>query len=308
VLLSILAFLSVSCVNSDNVDVDQVIEGKAEPTIEEHIPCFEFLKEETFSCGGQTNTVKIYKHQKTGLEFVLIPGGSFQMGYDSGYAGEKPVHTVNINSFLICRTECTREAWYSFEEEDPYCNFRRDLPINAVRDNVSWNDCTAWCQKAGLRLPTESEWEYACRGGEKGRFCFGNSDTELYRYCNYRDQTIGVCGTNWIEDYAGQDENHYDGHEWVAPVMSYRPNAFGLHDMHGNVYEYCQDIWHDNYEGAPEDGSAWEDGDSEFRVYRGGDLDSIPDNCRSAYRGRCKPGMRWYNTCQGFRPACSLSK
>ena len=236
VLLSILPFLSVPCVNSDHVDADQAIEGKTEPTIEDHIPGFEFLNEQTFSCGGQTNTVKIYCHLKTGLEFVLVPGGSFQMGSPSGEKGrnddEEPVHTVTVKPFLICRTECTQKAWDMIDGEDQRKWKGPDLPI----DEVTWDDCISWCRKAGLRLPTESEWEYACRAGTSTLYYFGTSESDLGNHAWY----------------------HGNSSSKTHSVGSKSPNAFGLFDMQGNLSEWCQDNYFSAYFYAPTNGSSWE--------------------------------------------------
>jgi len=268
--------------NSDNVDVDQATEEKEESTSEKNIPGFEFLKEETFSCGGQTNTVKIYRHDKTSLEFVLIPGGSFQMGSPSGEKGreddEGPVHTVKVKSFLICRTECTQKAWDKIGGKDQRNWKGSDLTI----EGLSWDDCTFWCQKAGFRLPTESEWEYACRAGTSTPYYFGTSESDLGNYAWY--------------DSNSSSKTH--------SVGSKSPNAFGLFDMHGNVCEWCQDKWHDNYSGAPTNGSSWEPRGLYGRVIRGGDGHSSSQYCRSANCDVEDPDILY--DFLGFRPALSV--
>jgi len=292
VLLSILAFLSVSSMNSDNGDVDQATEEKEESTSEKNIPGFEFLKEEAFSCSGQTNTVKIYRHEKTGLEFVLIPGGSFQMGSPSGEKGredhEGPVHTVTVKPFLICRTECTQKVWDKIGGRD-HRNWRgSDLPI----EDVSWDECISWCKKAGFRLPTESEWEYACRAGTSTPYYFGTSESDLGNY-------------EWYESNSSSK---------IHSVGSKSPNAFGLFDMHGNVCEWCQDNWLGDYSGAPTNGSSWESRSSYgssresrgpyLRIFRGGCYFCSPQYCRSAIRDGEDPYWSW--DYHGFRPALSI--
>jgi len=243
---------------------------------------FKYRRDESFSCGGQTNTVEIYCHDRTGLEFVLVPGGSFMMGSPSGepgrYDNEGPMHRVSIEPFLICRTECTQAAWDRIGGDDDRYWSGADLPI----ETVSWDDCTVWCEKAGLRLPTESEWEYACRAGSTGRFCFGDSDSGLGEYA-------------WHGDNSG-DETH--------PVGKKKPNAFGLFDTHGNVWEWCSDKWHDSYSGAPDDGTSWESGGGSWRVDRGGCWFSNARRCRSAFRARGGSGNR--SNYDGFRPARSI--
>ena len=263
--------------------------GRGSPS---SIPGFTFLEEETFSCGGKSNRIKVYRHLKTGLEFVLVPGETVWMGSGAS-ADEKPVHQVTIQPFLLCRTECTQEAWDRIGGEDSRVWRGKTLPI----DGVSWNDCTAWCRKAGLRLPSEAEWEYACRGGKTGNYCYGDDESDLHRYGNYCDRS-NTNGFGW------QDMKHDDGHDKTAPVKSYLPNAFGLYDMHGNLWEWVQDVYHSNYEGAPTDGSAWEDKGSGFRVRRGGGWGYVAWSCRSAVRLRLVPGGRGCHL--GFRPALSL--
>ncbi|MFH1998514.1 MAG: formylglycine-generating enzyme family protein, partial [Planctomycetota bacterium] len=262
--------------------IERTIEPKQKPYQKPQytgsdMPGFSYLKEETFSCGGQTNTVKIYRHDKTGLEFVLVPGGSFMMGSDDGSSDEKPVHRVSIKPFLLCRTECTQEAWDRIGGKDSRKWRGSNLPI----ENVSWDACTAWCQKAGLRLPTEAEWEYACRAGTSFSYCFGDSDSSLSGYA-------------WYDGNSG-NKTH--------PVGEKKENAFGLYDMPGNVWEWCQDGYHDSYSGAPSDGSAWDSGASSRRVDRGGSWDLDSRYCRSANRNRYTPDCCYDYL--GFRPALS---
>ena len=195
-------------------------------------PGFRYLKEETFSCGGQTNAVHIYRHEKTDLEFVLVPGGTFVMGSDE--EDEGPPHEVTIRTFLLCRTECTQTAWDRVGGIDE-CSWRGgDLPV----ENVSWSDPAAWCGRAGLRLQSESEWEYACRAGTTTRYYCGDYESSLGSYAWYSDNSDAK----------------------THPVKQKRPNAFGLYDMLGNVWEWCEDKWHDSYDGAPTDGRPWSGG------------------------------------------------
>ena len=144
-------------------------------------------------------------------------------------------------------------------------------------ETVSWNNATEFCQKLSritgkqYSLPSESQWEYACRAGTTTPFYFGETITpELVNYSgNY--------------PYANAPKGKYGGE--TTDVGSFPPNAFGLYDIHGNVWEWCLDACHDNYNGAPTDGSAWETGgDSSRRVCRGGSWDFYPRRCRSANR------------------------
>jgi formylglycine-generating enzyme required for sulfatase activity len=140
-----------------------------------------------------------------------------------------------------------------------------DLPV----ENVSWEDVQEFVKKLNekegadkYRLPSEAEWEYACRAGTQTRYSFGNDESKLGDYA-------------WYLDSSG-NKTH--------PIGQKQPNFWGLYDMHGNVWEWVQDRWHDNYESAPSDGSTWEDGDSSSRVYRGGCWGVRARFCRSAVR------------------------
>lgn len=245
------------------------------------VPGFDYVGEETFSCGGKSRTVKIYSHQSTGLEFVLVPGGTFKMGssWYEGDSDESPSHDVIVNSFLLCRTECTQDAWDRIGGDDSRSFDGEKLPI----EGVTWKACTAWCGRAGLRLPTEAEWEYSCRAGTSTRYSFGDSDEDLGPYAWHRDNSGG--------------SPHAVGQK--------RPNALGLHDMHGNVWELCSDRRHENYRNAPADGSSWENGTNPKRVKRGGCfLSHVNEYCRSANRGQSNSDR----SCNyaGFRPALSI--
>ncbi len=245
---------------------------------------FVLLRKERFSSCGTANSTKIYKHDKTGLEFVLVPGGSFSMGSPAGEAGrfddEGPVHEVTVGDFLLCRTECTQEAWDKIGGNDD--RFRRGprLPI----ERMTWIECTDWCRRAGLRLPTEAEWEYACRAGTKSRFSFSDLDSDLAKHA-------------WYVANSG-DKTH--------PVARKIPNSLGLFDMHGNVWEWCLDAWHGSYEGAPEKGLARIAADSAERICRGGCWLNSARNCRCALRNKAAVDGRGYGI--GFRPAADPTR
>ena len=169
-----------------------------------------------------------------------------------------------------------------------------DSPNHPV-ENISWDDAVEFCRRLSdrvgkeYRLPSEAEWEYACRAGTTTPFHFGETiDAEV---ANYR--TTKVYGRGKEGEYRGK----------TTPVGSFKvANAFGLFDMHGNVYEWCADTWHSNYEGAPEDGSAWIEHNETSHLLRGGSWNGSPDNCRSAYRYYLNADDR-YNYI-GFRVAC----
>jgi len=232
------------------------------------------------------------------LEMVSIPGGSFKMGSPAEEKGrdssESPQHDVNVPAFFMGRFEVTQEQYQQVMGRNP-SNFQgAKRPV----EQVSWNDAIAFCnklsQKTGrrYRLPSEAEWEYACRAGTKTPFYFGETiTTELANY-------------DGTSSYPAEPKGKYRGQ--TTEVGSFPPNAFGLYDMHGNVWEWCQDTYHTSYEGAPKDGSTWIDNDNHYHdnhVLRGGSWGNNPRDCRSAYRS--------YNYLDngniGFRVACGGS-
>ncbi len=221
-----------------------------------------------------------------GLDMVYIPGGSFMMGSPGGegYDTEKPQHRVTVEPFCVGKYPITQRQYQEIMNSNP-SNFRGDnLPV----ENVSWEDAVEFCQRLSLhtgqeyRLPSEAEWEYACRAGTTTPFHFGETITED------------------LANYAAVDI--YAIELTTTPVASFAPNPFGLYDMHGNVWEWCQDDWHDNYEDAPTDGSAWISENHGKKVFRGGSWFSDSKECRSASRFRNNRAFRGGNI--GFRVVC----
>ena len=234
-------------------------------------------------------------------EMVSIPAGTFTMGCKDGRdnvegvdkcesaTAEQPTHKVSINAFQMGKTEVTFAEWDvcvadgvcpKIDNQDAGWG-RGNRPVI----NVSWDDAQtyiAWLNKRTgkhYRLPTEAEWEYAARGGR-------NDTAYSWGYA------IGKNNANCDNDYCK------DAFEHTAPVGSFAANPYGLYDMHGNVWEWCQDKYHDTYQGAPTDGSAWESGD-DGRVLRGGSWFNNPLWLRSAYRNYGTPANRDNNI--GFR-------
>ncbi|MDE0156946.1 MAG: formylglycine-generating enzyme family protein [Gammaproteobacteria bacterium] len=250
-------------------------------------------------------------------EMVSIPAGTFRMGdlSGAGWDDEEPVRSVTVPAFRLGKYEVTVSRFRAFVEATGYrTDAERDadgyagcfseqsegywdwVPNRSWRDPgypveddqpvacVSWNDAQAFInwlnEKAGgnYRLPSEAEWEYAARAGSTTEYYFGDSESELCRYANHADRSTYF---NW------RNESCSDGVGNLAAVVgSYHPNGFGLYDMHGNVWEWVQDCWHDNYEGAPTDGSAWTNGDCSRRVVRGGAWYGLAGDLRSANRSR----------------------
>ena len=210
------------------------------------------------------------------LDMVQIPGGSFMMGSPTSEKGrresESPQHQVNVPGFSMGKFVVTQEQYQQIMGNNPSGFSGAKRPV----EQVSWNDAVEFCQKLSektgreYRLPSEAEWEYACRGGTTTPFHFGETiTTEL---ANYK-------GTY---TYASEPKGKNLGQ--TTEVGSFPPNSFGLYDMHGNVWEWCQDDWHDNYANAPKDGSAWTSQSGNFKVLRGGSWINYPHFCRSASR------------------------
>ena len=217
-------------------------------------------------------------------EMVKIPGGTFQMGSNDGDDDERPVHRVSIPAFEMGKYEVTQQQWREVMGSNPSVIKNCDTcPV----ENVSWDDVQAFLkalnQKIGgnYRLPSEAEWEYACRGGgRQQKYCGGNNNPESLA---------------WYDANSG-----YKTH----PVGQKQPNALGLYDMSGNLREWVEDCWNGSYSGAPADGSAWTRGDCHSRVNRGGSWYNHPVRLRSANRFRHKPDNR--DDLQGFRLAQDL--
>jgi formylglycine-generating enzyme required for sulfatase activity len=219
-----------------------------------------------------------------GMDFVLIPAGAFPMGSTDRLEEERPIHEVQISKpFYLSRYPVTQAQWEAMRGGNPsYFQGDGNLPV----DSVSWNDVREFIRLlkreeggSAYRLPTEAEWEYACRAGSADTYCFGNNVHQLGEYA-------------WYEENAG-GQSH--------PVGQRKPNVWGLYDMHGNVYEWVHD-WYETtyYQRSPArdpSGPSW----GSDRVNRGGCWGHDAWACRSARRGRLTPDARASDT--GFRLA-----
>jgi hypothetical protein len=247
------------------------------------------------------------------LEMVNIASGSFLMGASKeepeSYDDERPQHLVTLQAFSMGRYPITQEQWQTIMGDNP-SNFKDNL-TNPV-DSITWDNAQEFCKKLSkktgktYRLPTEAEWEYACRAGTTTPFHFG--ETISTHLANYRGTDREVGGKTYSGNYGRGTKGIY--REKTTPVGGCEvANAFGLYDMHGNVLEWCEDTWHENYEGAPTDGTAWiakNDENSSKRVLRGGSWYDFPDACRSAYRSWNEPDVSNLNV--GLRVVCSASR
>ncbi len=243
----------------------------------------------TLGCsGGTTPSVAVNSlpivATKSGIDMVVVPAGSFSMGSKRGRDDEKPPHQVWIDSFLMDKYEVTQAAWERIAKEEALPNpshFKGEgLPV----EQVTWpqaarfcnarsryeglkpcyNEDTAECdfEADGYRLPTEAEWEYACRAGSDGDYAFGSESRKLGDFA-------------WFADNSGKKTH---------PVGQKKANAWGLFDMHGNVAEWCNDVYQkDYYASSPEKNPRGPDDGKEYAL-RGGSWKSPGEACRSAYR------------------------
>ena len=209
------------------------------------------------------------------------------MGGSGGDDDEKPAHKVTLSSFLISKTEVTQGVWKSIMGTTPwkradYAKEGRDYAATCV----SWNDAKKFCDRVGLKLPTEAQWEYACRSGSSDKYYWGNS---------------------MDSDYAWYDRNTwYAGNKYAHQVAQKKPNAFGLYDMAGNVYEWCSD-WYgkDYYRSSPTNDPQGPSSGS-YRVIRSGSWDYLAEYCRSRNRGNNEPNG--LSSITGFRLSVHYSK
>ena len=293
-------------------------------------PSKETKKEATAPAPVAAGDPKTWTSPATGMQFVLLPAGTFQMGSDrnvdkDAQDDEIPRHAVRIaKPFYLGKFEVTRGQFRKFVEETGYkteaesdgkggvgwnaskktweqdpkytwvsCGFDQTDTHPVV--NVSWNDAKKFWEwlngkKDGYtyRLPTEAEWEYACRAGSKTKYSFGDDPEDLAKYDNVFDAT---CKEKTMFPWPSIDA--LDGYVFSAPVGSFKKNEWGLHDMHGNVYEWCSDEYSaDDYKAPRADDPQGPLEGASFRVGRGGAWDGIPSKCRSAKRNWSWPGYR----------------
>lgn len=232
------------------------------------------------SLGKNAQGYSEYRHRQTGIIFVKLPGGTFTMGSPEAEdlrSEDEKQHEVVLSSFMIAKYEVTQSQWGRVMEINPSHFKGHSLPV----ESVTWDECQVFCRKTGLALPTEAQWEYACRAGEQGPFA----------------RSGDIDGTGWVGKNS-EDKTHTVGQK--------KPNNFGLHDMHGNVFEWCEDAFDKEFFSKPE---ATEENPictsgSGDRVIRGGCFEDDAGLSRSAARTAYIPSDR--NDEVGFRPACSF--
>jgi formylglycine-generating enzyme required for sulfatase activity len=242
-----------------------------------------------------------------GLEMVAIPSSKFMMGSPESehdrYDDESPQHQVIVSPFFIGKYPITQAQWGAIANTpeiqqklnpDPSYFKGDNLPV----ENVSWKDAIEFCQRLSrqtgrdYRLPTEAEWEYACRAGTNTPFYFGKTITG--KLANYDS------GITYLQERKVKSTGE------TTSVGVFPPNQFGLYDMHGNVWEWCLDHWHGNYQGAPTDGSAWLSRDTNNHLRRGGSWLNSPRDCHFATRVGDHSVNRDGNI--GFRVVCEIHR
>ncbi|MBX3464319.1 MAG: SUMF1/EgtB/PvdO family nonheme iron enzyme [Planctomycetes bacterium] len=252
----------------------------------------------------------------TGIVFVLLPGGTFWMGAQKGdpygrnydpdaNSRESPVHEVTLAPFLLARHELTRGQWqrlagtrpFWWQEGRSYDGDKIAIGASHPADSIDWAMANRCMEQHGLLLPTEAQWEYGCRAGTSTPWWPGPGAKDLQGCANVHDRTSVERNPNW-----GIPAPIADGFAAIAPVGSFRANAFGLHDVHGNVWEWCLDEY-GRYNGAGRagDGLRLRPDGSSGRVIRGGSYYVVPSLARSAYRVRHAPSIRLFSL--GLRPA-----
>ncbi len=259
-------------------------------------------------------------------EMVVIPAGNFKIGSHGSEDGrdddEGPVHQVNVAAFALGKTEITRGQFAAFVNKTKYsaddkCWTLKHGKFEERSENwrqpgypqddkhpvacINWNDAKAYAEwlsrKTGkqYRLPTEAEWEYSARGNTSTARYWGDNPDDACKYSNGADKTAQeqVHGaTSW------SIHKCTDSFAYTAPVGSFKANAFGLNDMLGNLWEWTEDSYHDSYNGAPTDGSAWQ-GDGKKHALRGGSWNSSPQKVRAAIRYKNRSALRF--SIFGFR-------
>lgn len=241
-----------------------------------------------------------YLHKRTGLLFVLLPAGRFVRGAEdiTSHEDERPARWIHLTRpFLIARTACSQQAWRRGVEGIELRGQIADLakqanfPIFGDQDNmpvyhVRWMDCARWCQENGLELPTEAQWEYACRAGTRTDFSFGD-----------------VAPDCWVELERWMWYSEHN--QLTAPMLeSLPPNPWGLFDMHGTIWEWCRDRYDPGYYASGPDVDPFNSEAGDGRVHRGGAWDVPAVCCRSSARYR--DAETYCHGSIGFRPSLTL--
>lgn len=246
----------------------------------------------SLACPVVVNADAPYVDPSTGMEFVLVKGGCFAIGdsVGDGDVNERPVHEACVSDFYLGKYEVTNEQFKKFKEHNSGSS--EGLTLDGEKQpvvNVSWEDAGAYArwlsQKSGqtYRLPTEAEWEYAARAGSKLSHFWGNTPDEACKYANVADITAKKLRPKWTTFFCD------DSFTVSAPVGSFTANGYGLNDMLGNVWEWCEDVYNSEaYGKLPKDNPVYQ-GSGEYRVMRGGGWSNGPLGIRSSHRVGLSP-------------------
>ena len=229
------------------------------------------------------------------LEMIVLPAGSFQMGspHNTGNPDEHPQHFVMIKSFMLGKFLITQGQWKAVIGKLPLCRFKGDnLPVERISWDEAQNFCQRLSQKTGrnYHLSSETQWEYACRSGTTTPFSFGET------------LTSDIANFNGEHIFSREPRGIY--FHSTSEGGKFPPNAFGLNDMHGNLWEWCADNWLDDYSSSPRDESAHQDHNNTYRVVRGGSWHEPARLCRSAARLRVLQSEA--EEFIGFRVVCDI--
>lgn len=250
-------------------DIERAMNGKVQ-----------FLELKRFRCGGLSHDIGVYRHKKSGVILHLVPGGRFQMG-SKLRPDEQPIKTVTLPPFFLAQREVTKEQW------DRLLSPQSPNPSSMPKGQLSWLSAKTWLDKAELRFPSESEWEYACRAGSTSAYYWGDKDEGDW---------------SWNASNSG-------GKCHSSTAHSAKANAFGLVDVLGNLWEFCADDYLDSYKNhsggaSPQKTSSTLPTNDQAVVGRGGSYKSPKDESRSAFRGLARRDLKAPD--HGLRPALSL--
>ncbi|MGH7150863.1 MAG: formylglycine-generating enzyme family protein, partial [Planctomycetota bacterium] len=284
---------------------------------------WEFAHLQTGEAAERGADGRLVLKEETGLVLVLLPGGTFSMGAQSrdpagpnhdpqAVGDEGPVHEVTLSPFFLSKYEMTQGQWLRFVGRNPSIYGPETYSANWNRsgrkgdllhpvERVDWNQCMEACERLGLVLPSEAQWEYAARGGTTNVWWTGSEKESLGR------STAANLADSWAKGHGGSNWTAFeewldDGYTVHAPIGTYAPNAFGLHEVHGNLFEWCRDGYQSGFYARPPERDPLADpGGSPGRVMRGGAFSDAATRARSADRNISAPEAAGVSL--GLRPA-----
>lgn len=249
-----------------------------------------------------------FQHLPTGLIFVLLPGGELLLGSPEniGEKDEQPQHKAALSPFLIAKYEITQAIWHQVMGHNPSFYKGDKFPLDkAPLESVSWLDAQEFCQKTGLELPSEAQWEYACRAGTSGEHHWNDTEARKdYAWYDFGGEQFSEQNNQDATPDSKKQTKKSDLVWMPIGVGQKKPNGFGLHDMAGNVAEWCADWYSDTYYMMAEAQNPRGPDIGIYRVIRGGAWYNQLDDCRCASRRKALPRTRDYGV--GMRPVYNL--